>query len=94
LPAIAALARADAPLEDPVLLARAALAAGDLATAQAIRAQADRRHQIPGATTTDLALLDAMTLAAAEGRRTRQILDGLIERGVQGGPSRRPSRPP
>ena len=83
LPAIAALAKADAPLEDPVLLARAALAAGDLATAQAIRAKLTG-DTIPGATTTDLALLDA-TLAAAEGKKDSQILDGLIERGVQGG---------
>jgi hypothetical protein len=90
LPAIAALARADAPLEDPVLLARAALAAGDLATAQAIRGKLTG-DTIPGATTTDLALLDA-TLAAAEGKKDAQILDGLIERGVQGG-AKSPAQP-
>lgn len=90
LPAIAALARADAPLEDPVLLARAALAAGDLATAQAIRAKLTG-DAIPGATTTDLALLDA-TLAAAEGKKDNQVLDGLIERGVQGG-AKSPAQP-
>ena len=82
-PTIAALAAAGAPLEDPVLFARAALAAGDLATAQAIRGKLTG-DSIPGATTTDLALLDA-TLAAAEGKKDSQILDGLIERGVQGG---------
>ncbi|MFZ0266534.1 hypothetical protein, partial [Caulobacter sp.] len=48
LPAIAALAQADAPLEDPVLFARAALAAGDLATAQAIRGKLTG-DTIPGA---------------------------------------------
>lgn len=90
LPAIAALARADAPLEEPVLLARATLAAGDLATAQAIRAKLTG-DTIPGATTTDLALLDA-TLAAADGRKDSQILDGLIERGVQGG-AKSPAQP-
>jgi hypothetical protein len=91
LPAIAALARADAPLEDPVLLARAALAAGDPATAQAIRAKLTGDTLPGGATTTDLALLDA-TLAAAEGRKDAQILDGLIERGVQGG-AKSPAQP-
>ncbi len=90
LPAIAALARADAPLEDPVLLARAALAAADLATAQAIRAKLTG-DAIPGATTTDLALLDA-TVAAAEGKKDNQVLDGLIERGVQGG-AKSPAQP-
>ena len=90
LPTIAALARADAPLEDPVLLARAALAAGDPATAQAIRGKLTG-DAVPGATTIDLALLDA-TLAAAEGRKDIQILDGLIERGVQGG-AKSPAQP-
>ena len=80
---IAALARADAPLEDPVLLARAALAAGDLATAQAIRAKLTG-DTIPNANPTDLALLDA-ALAAAEGRKDDQTLDRLIERGAQNG---------
>jgi hypothetical protein len=87
---IAALVRADAPLEDPVLLARAALAAGDLATAQAIRGKLTG-DTIPGATTLDLALLDA-ALAAAEGRKDVQVLDGLIERGAQGG-SKSPAQP-
>jgi hypothetical protein len=90
LPVIAALAAAGAPMEDPVLLARAALAAGDPATAQTIRGKLTG-DSIPGATTTDLALLDA-TLAAAEGRKEAQILDGLIERGVQGG-AKSPAQP-
>jgi len=90
LPAIAALARADTPLEDPVLLARAALAAGDLATAQTIRGKLTG-DTVPGATTQDLALLDA-TLAAAEGRKDAQVLDGLVERGVQGG-AKSPAQP-
>ena len=87
---IAALARADAPLEDPVLLARAALAAGDLATAQTIRGKLTG-DAIPGATTLDLALLDA-ALAAAEGKKDAQVLDGLIERGAQGG-AKSPAQP-
>jgi hypothetical protein len=80
---IAALARADAPLQDPVLLARAALAAGDLATAQAIRAKLTG-DTIPNAGPVDLALLDA-ALAAADGRKDGQTLDRLIERGAQAG---------
>jgi hypothetical protein len=90
LPAIVALAGADAPLEDPVLLARAALAAGDLATAQAVRVKLTG-DTVPGATTQDLALLDA-TLAAAEGKKDAQVLDGLVERGVQGG-AKSPAQP-
>jgi hypothetical protein len=90
LPSIAALAGAGAPLEDPVLFARAALAAGDLATAQTIRGKLTG-DTVPGATTLDLALLDA-TLAAAEGKKDSQILDGLIERGVQGG-AKSPAQP-
>jgi hypothetical protein len=89
-PTIVALAGAGAPLEDPVLFARAALAAGDLATAQAIRGKLTG-DTVPGATTLDLSLLDA-TLAAAEGRKDSQILDGLIERGVQGG-AKSPAQP-
>jgi hypothetical protein len=87
---IAAIARADAPLEDPVLLARAALAAGDLATAQTIRGKLTG-DAIPGASGQDLALLDA-ALAAAEGRKDAQVLDGLIERGAQGG-AKSPAQP-
>lgn len=78
---IAALARADAPLEDPVLFARAALASGDLATAQTIRGKLTG-DTIPGANDTDLALLDA-ALSAASGKPDGQTLDKLIERGAQ-----------
>lgn len=90
-PAVAALARADAPLEDPMLLARAALAAGDQATAQAIRGKLTSDTLPAGATTADLALLDA-TLAAASGKADGQVLDGLIERGAQGG-AKSPAQP-
>lgn len=89
-PSIATVARADAPLEDPVLLARAALAAGDLATAQTIRGKLTG-DAIPGATGQDLILLDA-ALAAAEGKKDAQVLDGLIERGAQGG-AKSPAQP-
>jgi len=88
--AIAALARADAPLEDPVLFARAALATGDLATAQAIRARLTS-DTIPNAGATDLALLDA-ALSAASGKPDAQTLDRLIERGAEGG-AKSPAQP-
>lgn len=80
---IAALVRADAPLQDPVLFARAALAAGDTATAQTLRNRLTG-DQIPGATPTDLALLDA-ALSAASAKADSQVLDNLIARGDQGG---------
>lgn len=80
---IRSLARVDAPLRDPVLFARAALAAGDLDTAQLIRSRLTQ-DQIPGATITDLALLDAM-ISAASGKPDSQTLDRLIERGAQNG---------
>jgi hypothetical protein len=66
------------------------LAAGDPTTAQAIRGKLTG-DTVPGATTLDLALLDA-TLAAAEGKKDSQVLDGLIERGVQGG-AKSPAQP-
>jgi len=89
-PAIAALARAEAPLEDPVVFARAALAAGDLASAQAIRARLTG-DTIPNAGATDLALLDA-ALSAASGKPDGQTLDRLIERGAEGG-AKSPAQP-
>lgn len=82
-PSIAILARADAPLRDPVLFARAALAAGDLPTSQLIRSRLTQ-DQIPGATITDLALLDAM-ISTASGKPDNQTLDRLVERGAQNG---------
>lgn len=81
---IAVLARADAPLEDPVLFARAALAAGDLATAQAIRAKLTG-DTVPNASPADLTLLDA-AMAAAGGKPDGQTLDALIDRGAQAAP--------
>jgi len=80
---IAALAAAGAPLRDPVLMARAALAAGDVASAQAIRGRLTG-DTIPGATTADLAILDAL-IASASGKVDAQVLDNLIGRGVSGG---------
>ncbi len=82
---IAVLAKTDAPLEDPILFARAALAAGDLATAQALRSRLDQ-----GANATDLALLDA-ALAAA-GKPDGQALDRLIERAAAAG-AKSPAQP-
>ncbi len=62
----------------PVKAAMAALAAGDLKTAQTMRVSLTS-DAIPGATITDLALLDAL-LAAASGKADPQTLDRLIER--------------
>jgi hypothetical protein len=77
--AIAAMTAAKASLGDPVQLATAALAAGDLATALAIRAGLTQ-DTIPGASSTDLAILDA-ALAVAAGKPDPQTLDRLAERG-------------
>lgn len=65
-PSIAALAKAGGPLQDPVLLARAAVAAGDVDSAQAIRGRLTQ-DVIPGASATDLAILDAL-IAAGSGK--------------------------
>ncbi|MBO9543643.1 hypothetical protein [Caulobacter sp.] len=80
---IATLAAAGGPLQDPVLMARAALAAGDVASAQAIRGRLTG-DTIPGATAADLATLDAL-IAAASGKVDNQVLGNLISRGVSGG---------
>lgn len=82
-PSIAALAQAGGPLRDPVLLARAAVAAGDVASAQTIRGRMTQ-DAIPGATTTDLAILDAL-IAAASGKVDDQVLNNLVGRGATGG---------
>jgi len=79
LPGIAQLVAAKAPLQNPVQLAAAALAAGDLATAKAIRASLTG-DTIPGADATDLAILDA-ALAAASDTPDGPTLDRLVERG-------------
>lgn len=82
-PSIAALARAGGPLQDPVLLARAAVAAGDVESAQTIRGRLTQ-DVIPGATTTDLAILDAL-IAAGSGKVDDQVLSNLVGRGATGG---------
>ncbi len=87
---IAALAQAGGPLQDPVLLARAAVASGDVASAQAIRGRLTG-DAIPGATTTDLAILDAL-IAAASGKIDNQVLGNLIARGASGG-AKSPAQP-
>ena len=79
LPAIVQLVTTKAPLQNPVQLAAAALAAGDLATAKAIRASLTG-DAIPGADATDLAILDA-AIAAASGAADGPTLDRLVERG-------------
>lgn len=71
-----------APGPGQVRAAAAALAAGDLARAQQIRAGLVQ-DQIPDATRTDLAVLDA-ALAVAAGRPDGQTLDRLVERGATG----------
>lgn len=71
----------------PVQAAMAALAGGDLGAAQTLRASLTS-DTIPGATITDLALLDAM-LAAASGKADPQTLDRLIERGADADPKTR-----
>ncbi|HEX4196861.1 MAG TPA: hypothetical protein VHZ26_05425 [Caulobacteraceae bacterium] len=80
LPAIVQLVQAKAPLQNPVQLAAAALAAGDVATAQAIRAGLTG-DTVPGADATDLAILDA-AIAAASGAADSPTLDRLVERGA------------
>jgi hypothetical protein len=79
-PSIAALARTGGPLQDPVLMARAAVAAGDVESAQAIRGRLTQ-DSIPGATATDLAILDAL-IGAASGKVDNQVLSALIDRGA------------
>ncbi|QUD90853.1 hypothetical protein [Phenylobacterium montanum] len=81
-PAIASLVQTKAPIADPLLEARAALAAGDVDDAQAIRTVLTQ----PGAPQVDplsLAILDA-ALAAAVGKPDSPTLDRLIERGGVG----------
>jgi hypothetical protein len=80
-PAIAGLVQAKAPLTAPITLATAAIAADDLADADAIRAG---MGDAPAADAGDLAILDA-TLAAAHGRPDTATLDRLVARGGQGG---------
>ncbi|HXQ45878.1 MAG TPA: hypothetical protein VN806_04635, partial [Caulobacteraceae bacterium] len=81
LPAIVQLVQAKSALTAPVQLAMAALASGDIETAQAIRlglADAPAGAVDP----TDLAILDA-ALAVAAGKADPPTLDRLIERGAR-----------
>jgi len=87
---IAALAAAGAPLQDPVLMARAAVAAGDVTSAQTIRGHLVQ-DSIPGAGPADLAILDAL-IAAASGKVDNQVLGNLVARGASGGP-KSPAQP-
>jgi len=80
---IAALAAAGAPLQDPILMARAALAAGDVASAKTIRSHLVQ-DSIPGGGAADLAILDAL-IAAASGKVDNQVLGNLVARGASGG---------
>jgi hypothetical protein len=81
-PAIAFAAKANAAMEDSVLLATASAAAGDLATAGAIRGAVEQ-DKAPGSAALDLALLDAI-IAARSGQPAGPVLDRLIERGAVG----------
>jgi len=82
LPGIVQLVQAKGALANPVQLATAALAAHDPATAQAIRTSLTA-DSVPGASPTDLAILDA-ALAVAGGQADAPSLDRLIERGGAG----------
>ena len=87
---IAVLAAAGAPLQDPVLMARAAVAAGDIASARTIRGHLVQ-DSIPGAGPADLAILDAL-IAAASGKVDNQVLGNIVARGASGGP-KSPAQP-
>jgi len=86
-PSIAALAQSDLPLQDPVLLARAALVAGDAASARALRAKVPAE----GGLALDLALLEAM-LAAEAGQVDPALLAHLATLGAEGG-AKSPAQP-
>jgi hypothetical protein len=81
-PAIAEAVKAGAPLEDPVLLATASAAAGDVATGSAIRG-AIEQDKTPASGPLDLALLDAAIAISAD-KPAGPVLDRLIERGTVG----------
>jgi hypothetical protein len=81
LPSIVQLVQAKTPLTNPIQLATAALAAGDVQTAQTIRlGLADVAGT--GADPADLAILDA-ALAVAAGKADPPSLDRLVERGAR-----------
>ncbi|MBS0411316.1 MAG: hypothetical protein JSR86_15470 [Proteobacteria bacterium] len=81
-PALKALAAPDRALTAPLLFARAAVAAGDLETAKAIRARIT--VESPGVGAADLAILDAAIAALGPGGDP-QTLDRLAERGAHDG---------
>jgi hypothetical protein len=81
-PAIAFTVKANAPLQDPVLLATAAAAAGDAAAAQAIRGGIEQ-DKSADSTPLDLALLDAIMAVSAD-KPADPVLDRLVERGAVG----------
>jgi hypothetical protein len=82
-PAIRALVAPDRSLTAPLLFARAAVAAGDLVTARAIRARITAESA--GVSAADLAILDAAIAALGPGGDP-QTLDRLAERGAHDGP--------
>ena len=90
-PGLAALVQAKTPLTDPVAEAAAALAAGDLADAQAIRAGLTG-DAVPGAGPGDLPILDA-ALAAAAGKPDAPTLDKLSELAAAEARQPRPASP-
>ena len=81
-PRIAELVQAGVALEDPVLFAAASAAAGDPATAQAIRAGIEQ-NTAPDSGPLELALLDALITTAARAP-SGPVLDRLVERGALG----------
>lgn len=87
-PVIASLVGARAPLQDPLLFIRAAVAAGDVEAARAIRGGLVSDS---AASADDMALIDAL-IAAASGQADGPTLDRLVERGAQGG-SKSPAQP-
>jgi len=82
-PALRALVEGGRTPTAPLLFARAAVAAGDLETAKAIRARIT--VESPGVTAADLAILDAAIAALGPGGDP-QTLDRLAERGAHDGP--------
>ncbi|WP_269716032.1 hypothetical protein [Caulobacter sp. NIBR2454] len=87
-PVIVALVGARAPLQDPLLFIRAAVAAGDVDAARAIRSDLVSDS---AASADDMALIDAL-IAAASGQADGPTLDRLVERGAQGG-AKSPAQP-
>ncbi len=85
-PSLAALVQAKSPMTEPLLEASAALAGGDLATAQAIRAGIGQ-DTLGWATPLDVIILDA-ALSAAAGKVDDGVLDKLTQAGGGAGDTR------